>query len=292
MGYSVPAGTSAGIAVVVADPVSGEPVDLAEPPTVTLHDGGGVQVDSGTATPADETGVYTYVVPGTALSVVTLDEYAITWSGEFAGGAPFTDRDVLATAGGVGRYFKVAELRDYDRSIAAVDEYPALLIEVARAYAEQRIDGVAQVAFVPRARRHRVDLRPIRSRGRLLRRLWLPDAEVRAIYSITVDGDPLSGYLLDGDGLLPENDDWWSGDVVEAWYAHGLDYPPEPVKRAAKMLAMEALSPSTVNQRMTLQSVGNEAFRVSIADRRTGSTGNPEVDAVCASFGRQRPAVG
>lgn len=291
MSYSVPAGTSAGIAVAVADPVSGDLVDLAAPPTVVIRDGGGVDVDAGVAAPSDATGVYTYVVPGTALSVAALDEYAISWSGSYVGGAPFAERDVLATAGGPGRYFTIADLRGYDR---AVVETPALVIEMARAYAEQRIDGVAQVSFVPRARRHRVDLRPVRARGRMLRKLWLPDAEVRGVYAITVDGvAPTSGYLLDGDGLLPgDGGDAWSGDVVEVWYSHGLDYPPEPVKRAAKMLAMEALSPSTLNQRMTLQSVGNEAFRVSIADRRTGSTGNPEVDAVCASFGRQRPSAG
>jgi len=296
--YSVPAGRPAAVRLEVTDPVTGSPVNLQAAPTVTVRNGAGTQVHTGTASqPGQSTGVYTFTIPGSVLPADALDVFDVEWSGTLpSDGGTHVEHDVLTTAGGPGRYFTVAELRAYDRAFADEVDYPAARIEAARVFAEQRIESVAEVAFVPRPARHRVDLRDGVRRRPPTPRMMLPDEEVREVYSVLVDGVALNAddWTLDvarGTLVYLLGGAWPASTVVDAWYTHGLDYPPEPVRRAAMMLAVDALVP-TYSPRATLQSTDVGHFRISVADRVTGSTGIPEVDAVCAKFGRQRPHAG
>lgn len=299
--YSVPAARPVTLTLRVTDPATGEGAGLTGNPSVDVTDGTGVSVHTGTASPGSGTGVYTYTVPGSVLDAEQLDAYTVTWTGTLAAG-PYVDTDVIEVAGGPGRYFTVADLRGFDRAMADTVKYTPDAIERARVYAEQRLDACAEVAFVPRARRARVDLRTrgYRTAGEV-RSLRLPDAEVREVYAVTVTTDSgatvteyeAAQYVLDEalGGLLLVDSDAWQGEYADVWYSHGLDYPPEPVRRAAMMLAVDQLAPSSLSPRATSLATDMGNFRLSTADR-SGSTGIPEVDAVCAAFGRQRPHVG
>lgn len=264
---------------------AGELVDLDAPPTVVVRDGAGVEVQSGAAV-RDATGTYSFTV-SQATTLLPLDEFGTEWSGARAGD-PATFGTSFATVGQPGFYFTVADMRTFNRAVADDVKYPAAAIVAAREYAEERIDGVAQVAFVPRGRRYRLRLRGT------ARSLLLPDAEVREVYALTIDGTAVAAadFYPVNDGLVRADGSGWEGGLVDVHYAHGLDRPQEPVRRGSMMLALDYLVPSTLDARAKFQAIENVGtFGISQPDR-SGSTGIPEVDAVCAKYGRQRPAVG
>ncbi|MFA7265131.1 MAG: hypothetical protein WC054_02365 [Candidatus Nanopelagicales bacterium] len=212
-----------------------------------------------------------------------LGPWIVEWSCEIDG----IDRVDTTTAEVVGGHlFDVNELREFDEEFEDAVKVPAEKIREARTISEDRIETVAGVAFVPRRRED-----TLISDGRPL--LLLPKLAVREVEVVSVNGEVVDdGWELDTKrDALTRAGGWNAGDEVNVWYSHGLDQPPGPVRRAAMMLATEVLVPSSLPARATTQSTEVGTFRLSIAGR-DGKTGIPEVDAVCAAYGRQRPAVG
>ena len=184
-----------------------------------------------------------------------------------------------------GHLFTIHELRTFEAEFADEIDTPAARIRGERVVAEDRVETAANVAFVPRRRKVTVPAGP---RPLLL----LPDMEIREVESVTIDGVVASGWELDsGRGALTLTAGWTPGTAVTVVYSHGLDQPPGPIRRAAMLVATELLVPSSLPARATSQATDVGTFRLSLAGR-DGLTGIPEVDAVCAAYGRQRPAVG
>lgn len=192
-----------------------------------------------------------------------------------------------------GFLFSLAELRARDSSFANTAKYPDSVLAVARIRAEQTIEGpqAARVAFVPRGRRTTLS-------GNDRAGIRLPDFEVRQIYSASVDGtaltsDELAGLIIDDGVVWRSSGVWRSGRRnVVLHYAHGLDFPPGPINRAALTLAREYLvDPGIDLGRATATTVGDQTYRLTIAGR-DGVTGLPEVDAAIEQHGRSRLMMG
>lgn len=265
-------------------------VDATGSVSVLVEDSAGTDVSTGTATKtSDTTGTYTYTVAKTVTE--NLDTYSVSWTYTVAG-VSRTAKTYFESVG--GHLFEIADFRAIDSALADATVYPADKIRSARVAAEQRFEKAAKVAFVPRAR-------TVVLSGDNTTRIVVPDAELRVVYSATVDGVDLTedqmDYLeVDPSGVIRRNDEayWPTGfKNIVITYEHGYDAPPEPVKRAVMTLAYEALVPSSLNPRATSQSTDLGEFRLSIANVEAGRyTGIPDVDAVIKSFGRDRPTVG
>lgn len=258
--------------------------------TVVIEDSAGNEVDTGDAVAVvDTTGTFTYSVP--KLVTENLDTYGVSWTYTLSG-VERTQKTYFEAVG--GHLFEIADFRARDTALADVTIYPSDKVRAARVAAEQRFEKHAKVAFVPRAR-------TVVLSGDDTTRIVVPDAELRVVYSASIDGVDLTedqmDYLeIDPSGIIRRNDGslWAEGfKNVVITYEHGYDSPPEPVKNAVMMLAFEELVPSSLNPRATSQSTDLGEFRISVANVDAGRfTGIPDVDAVIQTFGRNRPSVG
>lgn len=258
--------------------------------TVSLTDAADAPVASGAAT-AGATGIYTYALPSDVTG--TLGVYTATASYVLAG----VSASVTETVETVGNYlFDVADLRAHQVELAASATYSAERIRDERDTATQRMETAGQVAFATRRRRVTLD-------GSGITRLLLPDVEVTRLVSCTlhvgdvdtvltadeladVDIDRLAGMLIRAEGWPSER------ASVTVVYEHGYTVTPGPVRKAAMILAAEALLPTLLPARATSQSTSLGDFRVSTANPDAGrETGIPEVDAVIGTYGRRRPRI-
>ena len=262
----------------------GVAVDPLAAPSVTVRDGAGTSVSTGTATNADGTGVYTYTIPASVTA--DLDSYEATWTYTL-GGSAVTSVTKFEVCG--GHLFEIADLRAEDPTLADDVEFPAEKIRQKRIDAEERFERLARLAFARRAAR-------VRLLGESRPRLILPHSEVREIYALWVDDDVMdlndpALYVHSEMGVIEHPSWFYAGAVVDVYYEHGLEETPEPVSRAVRTLAIDYLVPSGLPARATSQSTDLGEFRVSVASR-DGMTGIPEVDSVLADFGRRTPSIG
>jgi hypothetical protein len=103
-----------------------------------------------------------------------------------------------------------------------------------------------------------------------------------------VEIEPETGLLIRTDATWPRG----SRNVVVV-YDHGYEHPPAAVRRAAMRLAVDALVPSGMPSRALSQNTDLGEIRFSTANPEAGRpTGDPEVDAVIALYGRRRPGIG
>jgi hypothetical protein len=271
---------------VAANDDDGNPVTVTDP-ALSIKDGAGAAVTYD-GTPVPSAGTITADVPADLLTA--LDVYSLTWTGTTAAGQMAWPA-ALEVAGGY--LFEVAELRASDASLSDVAKYSSAAVRAARTAAEQRFEAVANLAYVPRGAR-------VVLIGNGQQRIRVPHNAVRRVISATVAGAALTASDLAaltprewGAIDRPAGFLWDDGAVIELYYEHGLDYPPEPVRQAVMLLAKDYLVRKTLGSRATAESTDIGTFRLSIADK-TGSTGIPEVDAVAApgAFGRRPPLIG
>lgn len=267
----------------------GIPTAPTAAPSVVVTDADGVTVATGTMTAGTGTGVYTYSLPSAVRGA--LGTYSVLLSYTVSGIASSTTVDVEVVG---SLLFDVAELRDRYPDIANASSYPSADIRSARDEATARLEQAAGVAFASRRRLVTVS-------GDDTSRLMLPDVEVTAVHYVEVDDDAYSGselaaLTLDPSGMLVKTDgSVWPHGVrnVVVEYDHGYATTPEPVRRAAMRLAVEALIPSAMPTRAVAQTTDLGEIRYSLANPEAGRpTGDPEVDAVIAMFGRRRPNLG
>lgn len=264
----------------------GQIVTPVAPFSVTVYDGSGAEIATGTPTHTD--GVFTYDIPTSA--VTYLDVLQAVWTASDADGALMQWASSVEIVGGF--LFEIADLRNQDRTFT-LDKYPSPVLREVRSWVEDVIEGprAANVAFVPRASRITID-------GSGTHALPLPNLDVREVYAVTVNGTAWSeddlAQITPADGLLfLEWGKVWPGGKrnITLHYSHGLDRPPGAITRAGLMLAREYLVKSDVPGRATATSIGDQLFRLTIAGR-DGVTGIPDVDAAIDQFGRKTYTVG
>ena len=260
---------------------------IAAPYAVTVKDGAGATVSTGVPVYDGTAKTLTFLL--TASLLPRLDTYTITWSGT-VDGQPWSWTDELELVGGY--LFEIADLRASDKAFTNTTKYPTADLAVARISVEETIEGekAAAVAFVPRGGRATVS-------GTGRSDIRLPRYEVREVYALSVDGvaytsQQIAALIIDDDRLFLPEGVWDKGNRnIVVHYAHGRDYAPGPIVRAALMLAKEYIVASDTPSRATATSVGTQWFRVNVAGR-DGITGLPDVDAAIDQHGRKRLLVG
>jgi hypothetical protein len=260
--------------------------------TVTVLDISGTSIATGTAAAGVGTGVFTYALPSAVRT--SLGVYTVRFTYTLSGVAETVDVPVEMVA---ALMFDVAEIRDRYPDVSNTTRYTS--------EATERMEEAAQVAFATRCTVQTLS-------GDDTTRLLLPHVMVSAINSVTIytettvgadtvddafDATELADVEIDGEaGVLKrvDGDVWPAGHqniVVD--YEHGYEAPPEPVRRAAMKLALEALVPSALPSRAMSQTTDLGEVRYMMAHPEAGRpTGDPEVDAAIYQFGRRRPAVG
>lgn len=107
--------------------------------------------------------------------------------------------------------------------------------------------------------------------------------------------DELAGIIFERSGLVTWPLGYWpcGAGRVRATYTHGYTAPPEPVKRAALILAVNQLVGSNVSDRATQWTNDGGTYNLSVAGWREGQWyGFPEVDSTLQRFNERGPAVG
>lgn len=264
--------------------------------TVSVEDASGSLVASGAAT-SSSTGIYAYALPIAVTGNLGVYEATATY---VLAGVSSSITYGVETVG--ANLFEVNELREFESALSASADYSAAKIRAARDDATERLEQAAQVAFSPRRIRRRLS-------GDGTTRLMLPDVKVTEVHSVSVYGDDTGTDLVDdafdatevadvevdGDAgvLVMTSGRWPKGHLnVLVDYTHGYAAVPGPIRRAAMLLAVEALVPSALPPRATAQATDLGDFRISLANPDAGrDTGIPEVDAAIAAWGCRRPRI-
>lgn len=269
--------------------------------SVSVLDSSGTQIATGTATQAQgQPHDCTYALPSAVRG--TLGIYTVRFTYTLSGVSETVDVPVEVVG---ALLFDVAELRDRYPDVSNTNRYTSADIRAARDEATERLEEAAQVAFATRRTVQTLS-------GDNTTRLLLPHVEVTTINSVSIYTDTTVGADVVDDafdateladveidaaaGVLKrvDGDVWPAGHqniVVD--YEHGYESPPEPVRRAAMKLSLEALVPSALPSRAMSQTTDLGEVRYMMANPEAGRpTGDPEVDAAIYQFGRRRPSVG
>lgn len=239
-----------------------------------------------TATPTISGNTLSIALPSANTAV--LDKYTVEWTYTVSGQVwrPKSHFEIVGAY-----YFSIAEARAFDGGTVLNDatKYPDQDIVNAREYAEETLESLCGVAFVPRGRR-------VTLNGTGTRELILPDHRIRTIVSGSVGGTALtSAELTDLKlyeyGILYRAAGWQMDyRNVSILYEHGHDQPPERIKRAALILTRHRLVPSNIDERVTAftDESGTRTFSTPTQNRPTGF---PEVDAAVAQYSEKVPAI-
>jgi hypothetical protein len=268
--------------------------------SVTVLDATGTSIATATASAGTGTGVFTYALPSAVRT--TLGLFTVRFTYTLSGVSETVDVPVEVVG---ALLFDVAELRDRYPDVSNTTRYTSADIRAARDEAAERIEEAAQVAFATRRTLQVLS-------GDDTTRLMLPHVMISGIYSVSVYTDTTAGadvlddafdateiadVEIDADaGVLKrvDGDVWPAGHQnILVDYEHGYESPPEPVRRAAMKLSLEALVPSALPSRAMSQTTDLGEVRYMMANPEAGRpTGDPEVDAAIYQFGRRRPSVG
>ena len=221
-----------------------------------------------------------------------LDEYTLTWSATNVGtGTTYYWRTRVRYCGGY--HFTVAGFRSVHAELLT---YTDEQVQAARAIAEQQLEYVCRLAFVPRGEREAIRVPSDHTLSAALHLRW---AEPVQIYSLSVDGtawtaDQIAALYLHPGGMLIRTDGtyWPAGSTIEVHYQHGLESIPADLKRASIELAADILRTSDLPTRATSIATDVGTFRISLPGRDGTTTGIPEVDAAIARYTRRPPEVG
>lgn len=253
---------------------NGEPKDANGTVSCAITNTAGDTVTHGAVTPGSADGVYT--VSLTALATAALDVLTCEWTAE----DDFTQTSTVEIVGGF--YFSSFDVRAIEESTQQPIKYPLDDILRVRNEVEDECYRITGQSFAPRFRRVVLD-------GDGRSSFLLPDANLRALRSVTVDG---TAWEIDQLAELRLND-WghvsWpysafaSGSAnIIVTYEHGWDSPPEDIKRAAITRLRERLNrgKSGIPDRATTQVFDGGTFSLATPGRNGYKTGNPDVDAV------------
>ncbi|MGH3978090.1 MAG: hypothetical protein ACRDRZ_03650 [Pseudonocardiaceae bacterium] len=274
--------------------VGDQVTDSSTTVTVSVVDAGGAAVSSGNATSAGAgTGRYTYALPGQA----SLGLLTASWSGTIAGAA-VVETGTVEIAGGF--FFGLARLRNSDTSLGDPAQYTADELALARLETEVECETICDRAFVPRYGR-------VVLNGTGTTDLVIPDADLRTVRAARISpaageayveltaGELAALQLIGGRELRRADGEGWTlgtGNVLIE-YEHGLDAPPEDLRRAALVRARTRLNipRSGIPDRATSFTVGEGGtFRLDLPGPY--KTGLPDVDAVYGRYSLRSGAGG
>jgi hypothetical protein len=221
-----------------------------------------------------------------------LDEYVLQWSASnFGTGMTYYWLTRVEYCGGY--HFGVSAFR---RAHPELSAYSDEQIQVARAIAEEQLEYLCRVAFVPRGERETIRTRPDRTDSVAVHLRW---AEPSQVYSLSVDGtawteDQIAALWVHPGGMLILTDGtcWPAGSVIDVHYRHGFDFTPPDLRRASIELAADILRTSDLPARATAVATDVGTIRLSLASRDGTTTGIPDVDAAIARYTRRLPEVG
>jgi hypothetical protein len=261
----------------------GNSTTVAPAPTVTISDDAGDVVVSSTSTTLNS-GAYVYTLSTSVRNALGVYDATYTYT---QGGQSVSITKQFEVVG--NHLFEIAELREFDEALVDDTTYTSTRLASAREDATERLENAADVAFTVRATRQVLS-------GDGSTKLLLPHSDIVDLFEAWIDGVELDlgDVEVKPEGILVYANGWTYGtNNVEVRYSHGYQVTPEPVKRAAKMLAVEYVVTSALPARATSQSTDVGDFRIAIANVDAGrDTGIPEVDAVISRFGRRRPRLG
>lgn len=256
-------------------------------PSVTITDQDGATVSTGTSTKDNTvTGRYTYVLP----PQTQLMWLVATWTGVWGGvtmsistGAGQNDGTPAEIQVAGGHLFTIRELRAFgDAALSNTTTYPDETLIDIRSRVTVLFEDYCDVAFVNRYGRYT-------TAGGWDNPLWLPDKKLNRIRSVTVDGvalgaGDLAQLVVDPDGAVYRNGYWgfWSGMTpqnIVVSYEHGWTATPEPIARAAMILARyEATMTNQLADRMITMQNEFGIIRQALPGPNS-PTGIPIVDA-------------
>jgi hypothetical protein len=240
-------------------------------PTVTLtRVSDGTAVTTGSVTGAAAT--WSYTIPSTSNTL--LDTYVETWTATTAGVAQ-TFTDYIEVAGDV--LFTLAEasaIRLGTSTDTLGARYTTTQITDMRTSVEQAIEDEYGCALVPRYARETVN----GSTDVNLRLRW---PEIRAVRSATIGGvSTLASVEVDSLFGVYNSAGWTVGRKnVIVGYEHGLDRPPERIKRGGLLLLKRWLVEGPVDDRTTSMSNDDGTFSLATPGRGGSIFGLPELDA-------------
>jgi hypothetical protein len=240
-------------------------------PTVALtRVSDGTAVTTGSVTGAAAT--WSYTIPSTSNTL--LDTYVETWTATTAGVAQ-TFTDYIEVAGDV--LFTLAEasaIRLGTSTDTLGARYTTTQITDMRTSVEQAIEDEYGCALVPRYARETVN----GSTDVNLRLRW---PEIRAVRSATIGGvSTLASVEVDSLFGVYNSAGWTVGRKnVIVGYEHGLDRPPERIKRGGLLLLKRWLVEGPVDDRTTSMSNDDGTFSLATPGRGGSIFGLPELDA-------------
>lgn len=276
-------GSPATLNVTLVDQL-GEPRAATGALTVGIVDSDGAVIQApGGATTG---GSSPYSFASTAVMAAQLGVWTCTWTEAGTGATHVTVVEVIG-----GFYFTVAEARAAIPDLADTTTYPTATIQQVRREVEEEFEQITKLSFVPR---YVKDTFHVAQPGAWL---WLHRQQPIAIRSVI-------NYLGDA---------WTAGDIanvtltpegrmqalrffvppVTVGFTHGLNRPPEAVKRAAMSRLRYHLNKgnSGIPDRATSFTVTDAGtYRLDTPD--AFSTGMPDVDAVLGRYGRRGNGIG
>jgi hypothetical protein len=226
-----------------------------------------------TATAGSGVGARTYAL--TIANTLLLDTLTLTWTSatkgirksmiEIAGGFLFTLADARAIRLGSSSSTDTIGTRYSTAEVAAM-----------RTSVEQAIEDEYGAALVPRYERETIDGSPLADTNLNLK--W---PLVRSVREASITGiSVLSSVEIDSILGVYYSTGWTAGRRnVIVGYEHGLDRPPERIRRGGLLLLKRWLVEGPVDDRMTSMSNDDGTFSLATPGRGGSIFGLPELDA-------------
>jgi len=261
--------------------------DTADPGvvTATITAANGTEVVTNAATQG--AGAAARMLDLTATETANVDLWDVAWTSPTLGTVT-TQVEIVGAL-----LFTIPEARAFDKGqLGDSTKYPDAALASTRARILDEFERICRMAFVPRYRRLILD----GEGGRQLR-LW--DTRVTKIreaglrYRGQVTPTPLTtaelaDLTLDYGGVVTRDSLgwWWPGDNnITIAYEYGYAQPPQAIRRAALILAVNQLKPTDLGDRT--MSISSEAgtFRLATAGMGQGNWfGLPLVDSVLDQY--------
>lgn len=248
------------------DPITGLDVEA------TITDTAGEVLAGSPFSTVEASGTY-ILQPG---PISALDTYSVAW--DLGDETRNTEFEVVG-----GFMFTLPALRRRYPELDDSDSYSDDDLIDAREQAEELMETHSNVAY--RLRGNRVT---VKSRGTY--GLRMPDPKIHTLVSVTVDDEALGQDDLE---LLRVDERWlvapeiWTVDTeITVFYEHGYTSTPEPVRRAAMLLAKRTVvgDPRPEGVLSEVTDVGTIRFATADPGRRRW-TGFPDIDMVIARWG-------
>lgn len=268
-------GTSVTIAhTFTVDGVAADPTP--DSATIEILRGDGTElVPAGTNATNAGPGKFTYTL--TPTQTAQLDLLTVKWTATFGQLQTMTSRVEIVG----GFLFTVAEARAL-KPLGNAEMYPLAALLTARTLAEQTLEEVCNVAFVPRYRRERaIPVRHghVRVKGR----------DIRAIRDLTVDDvaltvDELAAITVPREFTIAGVSKTGSRYVIG--YEHGHDFPPEQARRIALRLAKRYLVETPIDERASSMTTDDGTISLVTPGLRGMLFDIPEANAFVQVYGR------